>query len=159
MRAQPVTIRRGPVGPPIELCDQTTLFPIDLPVLFGDPSADFPRLCRVDISLVDEPSASVYFAPRQPDGSVDAKERRPILLACTILVTYLARRQECAFDDIPREVDCCFKDTCGFPIVHVTLVGEDDDGYAFIGVLHPELDATEEFAVRFAPEELMLFRA
>jgi hypothetical protein len=141
------------------MCGQTTLFPADLPILFGDQAGQLPRLCRVEISSEDEPSASVYFAPVPLGADSETKDCPPVLLACSILLSYLNGRQEFAFEDIPREVDCCFKDTCGFPIVHVSLVGQDTGGYDFRGVVHPRLNAAEEFAVRFSADELMLFRA
>jgi len=50
------------------------------------------------------------------------------VLACAVPFGYLTVRQESVFEDIPREVDCCFKDTCGFPIVHVSLVGQGSGG-------------------------------
>jgi hypothetical protein len=55
-------------------------------------------------------------------------------------------------------VDCCFKDTCGFPVVHVSLVGQDAGGCDFRGVVHPRVNVTEEFAVRFSADELVLVR-
>jgi hypothetical protein len=154
---QTVLFRRELAEPQIEMCGETTLFPVDLPVLFGDRSRDFPRLCRVEISVVDEPSASVYFAPVPPEAGAERNVRQPVLLACAILIRYLARREEVTFDEVPRHVDCCFKDTCGFPIVHVSLVGQDADGYDFIGVVHPHLNAADEFAVRFSADELARF--
>ena len=50
------------------------------------------------------------------------------MLACAVPFGYLTGRQESVFEDIPREVDCCFKDTCGLPIVHVSLVGQGSGG-------------------------------
>lgn len=157
MRMQPIAFRRELPEPQIEMCGQTTLFPVDLPVLFGDPSGDFPRLCRVEISVVDEPSASVYFAPVPPEAAPERKAHQPVLLACAILVRYLTTREDLNFEEIPRHVDCCFKDTCGLPIVHVALAGQDADGYDFRGVIHRQLNATEEFAVRFSADELARF--
>jgi len=157
MRLQPVAFRREPFEPQIEMCGQTTLFPDDLPALFGDPSGNFPRLCRVEISVVDEPSASVYFAPVPPEAAPEGKARQPVLVACAILVRYLATREDVTFEEVPRHVDCCFKDTCGFPIVHVTLTGQDADGYDFRGIVHRHLNATEEVAVRFSVDELARF--
>lgn len=154
MRPQTVSFRRGPPERRIELCGETTLFPADLPLLFGDQAAQLPRLCRAEISTGDEPSASVYFAPVPLGAESMTKEYPPVLLACALLFRYLTARQESAFEDIPREVDCCFKDTCGFPIVHVSLVGQDAEGYDFRGVTHPRLNAAEEFAVRLSPDEL-----
>lgn len=159
MRMHPVSFHRGAPEPRIELCGQTTLFPADLPVLLGDQAGQLPRLCRVDITAGEEPSASVYFAPALPGEEAPTKECAPVLLACALLFAYLTRRQECCFEDLPREVDCCFKDTCGFPIVHASLVGQDSGGCDFRGVVHPRLNAAEEFAVRFSPQELMLSRA
>jgi len=159
MEAQPVLFRRVPPEPRIEMCGQTTLFPADLPVLFGDQARRLPRLCRAEISAGDEPSASVYFAPVQSGADTVSKECSPVLLACAILVRYLTARQEASFEDIPREVDCCFKDTCGFPIVHVSLIGQGDSAYDFSGVIHRRLDATEAFAVRLSADELVRFSA
>ena len=159
MKPQPVTLHRGVPEPRIEMCGQTTLFPADLPVLFGDDAKQFPRLCRVDIWSDGEASASLYYAPVQPAAESAAKDCPPVLLACTVLFRYLEARQESAFEDIPREVDCCFKDTCGFPIVHVSLVGQGSGGYDFRGVIHPQLNVAEEFAVRFSADELGLSRA
>jgi hypothetical protein len=159
MKPQPVEFHRGVSEPRIEMCGQTTLFPADLPVLFGDHAKQFPHLCRVEISTDGEPSASVYFAPVQPGADETAKDCPPTLLACAVLFRYLEARQESAFEDIPREVNCCFKDTCGFPIVHVSLVGQDGGGCDFKGVVHPQLNVAEPFAVRFTPDELRLFRA
>jgi len=141
------------------MCGNTTLFPVDLPVLFGDQAGQLPGLCRVEISTDDEPSASVYFAPVPTGAEPVTQECPPVLLACALLYRYLAARQESAFEDIPREVDCCFKDTCGFPIVHVSLVGQDGAGCDFKGVIHPRLNVTEAIAVRFSADELRLFRA
>ena len=141
------------------MCGQTTLFPADLPLLFGDQAAQLPRLCRVEILTGDEPSASVYFAPVPLGAEPMTKETPPVLLACALLVRYLDARDELVFDDIPREVDCCFKDTCGFPIVHVSLVGREPAGYDFKGVIHRRLNATEEFAVRLSLGELGLHGA
>jgi hypothetical protein len=154
MRPQPVSFRRGPAEPRIEICGQTTLFPADLPLLFGDQAAQLPRLCRVEISTGGEPSASVYFAPVPLGAESTTKESQPVLLACALLVRYLDARNELVFEDIPREVDCCFKDTCGFPIVHVSLIGREAGGYDFKGVIHRRLSAVEEFAVRLSPHEL-----
>lgn len=159
MRTQPVSFRRGPPEPRIEMCGQTTLFPADLPTLFGDMARQLPRLCRAEISTGDNPSASVYFAPLPPGAEPAASECPPVLLACALLFKYLTTRHESSFEDIPREVDCCFKDTCGFPIVHVSLVGQDAAGCDFRGVIHPRLDVAEEFAVRFLADELGLSRA
>jgi len=136
------------------MCGQTTLFPADLPLLFGDQAGQLPRLCRAEVSTGDEPSASVYFAPVSLGAEPTTTECPPVLLACAVLFRYLNARQESAFEDIPREVDCCFKDTCGFPIVHVSLVGQDSGGYDFRGVIHRRLNAAEEFAVRFSADEL-----
>jgi hypothetical protein len=159
MKTQPVLFRRELPEPQIEMCGQTTLFPVDLPVLFGEQSGDFPRLCRAEISVMDdEPSASVYFAPVPPGAESERKEHQPVLLACAILVRYLTSREELTFDEVPRHVDCCFKDTCGFPIVHVSLAGQDADGYDFTGVIHPRLNAAEKFAVRFSADEIARFR-
>lgn len=135
------------------MCGQTTLFPADLTVLFGDRAGQLPRLCRAEISTDGVASASVYFAP-VPPGAEPTKECPPLLLACALLYRYLAAREESAFEDLPREVDCCFKDTCGFPIVHVSLVGQDGAGLQFKGVIHPRPDAAEGFAVEFSPDEL-----
>ena len=159
MRMQPVSFHPGPSEPQIEMCGQTTLFPVDLPLLFGDRSESLPRLCRVEISALDDPSASLYFAPVPPRTDPEKEEVQPVRLACAILVTYLARRQELTFEEIPRRVDCCFKDTCGFPIVHVSMVGKDTRGYEFRGVIHWRLNTTEDFAVRFSSEELKLLGA
>ena len=76
------------------------------------------------------------------------------MLACAVLFGYLTGRQESVFEDIPRGVDCCFKDTCGFPIVHVSLVGQGSGGSDFRGVVHPRPNVGEEFAVRFSLDEL-----
>jgi len=141
------------------MCGQTTLFPADLPLLFGDLAAQLPRLCRAEISTGDEPSASVYFAPAPLGAESMTKETPPVLLACALLVRYLDARNELVFEDIPRDVDCCFKDTCGFPIVHVSLVGEDSGGCDFRGVVNPGPNATEKFAVRFSADQLRLLRA
>jgi len=140
------------------MCGQTTLFPADLPLLFGDQAAQRPRLCRAEISTGEEPSASVYFAPVPLGAESMTKEIPPVLLACALLFRYLTARNELVFEDIPREVDCCFKDTCGFPIVHVSLVGQDSGGCDFRGFIHPRLGATEEFTVRFSSDELRLLR-
>lgn len=156
---EPISFHREPLNARLEMCGNTTLFPVDLPVLFGDQAGQFPRLCRVEISTDDEPSASVYFAPVPTGAEPVAKECPSILLACALLVRYLAARQEAAFEDIPREVNCCFKDTCGFPIVHVSLVGQDSGGCDFRGVIHPQLNVAEAFAVRLSADELGLFRA
>jgi hypothetical protein len=96
----------------------------------------------------------VYFAPVPPGAEATTQDGPPVLFACALLYRYLTVRQESAFEDIPREVDCCFKDTCGFPIVHVSLVGNDGGGCNFRGVIHRQLDATGEFAVRFSQDEL-----
>lgn len=141
------------------MCGQTTLFPVDLPILFGERAGQLPRLCRAEISATDEPSASVYFAPVPVGAEQAAEDCPPVLLACAVLFRYLTGREQCTFDDIPREVDCCFKDTCGFPIVHVSLVGQDSGGCDFRGVLHPRQDVAEEFAVRFSVDQLELIRA
>ena len=159
MKPQPVAFHRGVLEPRIEMCGQTILFPVDLPVLFGDHAKQFPRLCRVEISTDGEPSASVYFAPVQLGAGAMPKDCPPTLFACAVLFRYLEARQESAFEDIPREVDCCFKDTCGFPIVHVSLVGQGSGGCDFRGVIHPQLNVAEEFAVRFSIDELGLSRA
>jgi len=95
----------------------------------------------------------------QSGADTVSKECSPVLLACAILVRYLTARQEASFEDIPREVDCCFKDTCGFPIVHVSLIGQGDSAYDFSGVIHRRLDATEAFAVRLSADELVRFSA
>jgi hypothetical protein len=155
MRPQPIAFRRGPPEPQIEFCGQTTLFPADLPILFGGQAARLPRLCRAEISTSGEPSASVYFAPGLP-GAAPTLECPPVFIACALLFRYLTRRQESAFEDMPHDVDCCFKDTCGFPIVHVSLVGQGVDGYEFRGVVHPRLDVSENFTVRYSADELML---
>ena len=141
------------------MCGQTTLFPADLPVLFGDQARKLPRLCRAEIWAGKEPSASVYFAPEQSGPDSVELACPPVLLACAILFRYFTARQEASFEDIPREVDCCFKDTCGFPIVHVSLVGQSDSVYDFSGVIHPRLDVAEEFKVRLSADDLMLFSA
>jgi hypothetical protein len=159
MRPQPVSFRRGPAEPRIEMCGQTTLFPADLPLLFGDLAAQLPRLCRAEISTGDEPSASVYFAPAPLGAESMTKETPPVQLACALLVRYLDARNELVFEDIPRDVDCCFKDTCGFPIVHVSLVGREAGGYDFKGVIHRRLNAVDEFAVSLSLDELRLFGA
>jgi hypothetical protein len=154
MRAQPVSFRLGPPGPRIEICGQTTLFPADLPILFGHQAGQLPHLCRAEISTDGEPSASVYFAPVQAGAEPFTKECTPVLFACALLFRYLTARQESVFEDIPREVNCCFRDTCGFPIVHVSLVGQDSNRCDFKGVVHPRPNVIEEFAVRFSMDEL-----
>jgi hypothetical protein len=100
----------------------------------------------------------VFFAPVPLGAEPEAKEYPPVLVACAVLFGYLTRRQESAFDDIPREVDCCFKDTCGFPIVHVSLVGQDSGGCDFRGVIHPRLEVAEEFTARFSIDQLERIR-
>ena len=73
-----------------------------------------------------------------------------------MLFGYLTGRRESVFEDVPREVDCCFKDTCGFPIVHVSLVGQDSGGCDFRGVVQPRPDVVEESAVSFSLDDLAL---
>ena len=158
IKSAPISFHREPLSPRIEMCGDTTLFPVDLPLLFGDEAHRLPRLCRAEISTNGEPSASVYFAP-VPTGGERANECPPVLLACALLHRYIAARQQVAFEDVPREVDCCFKDTCGFPIVHVSLVGEDSGGCDFRGVVNPGPNTTEKFAVRFSADQLRLLRA
>lgn len=155
MGAQPVSFRRVVPEPRIEMCDQTPLFPADLPVLFGDWAGKLPRLCRAEISAGDEPSASIHFAPEQSGADSVAMQGPPALLACATLFRYLTSRQEACFEDIPREVECCFKDTCGLPNVHVSLIGQSDGAYISRGAISPRLDVVEEFAVRLSADDLM----
>jgi len=108
IKSAPISFHSEPLSPRIEMCGDTTLFPVDLPLLFGDEARRLPRLCRAEISTNGEPSASVYFAP-VPTGGGRRTNAHRFCSRCALLYRYIAARQQVAFEDVPREVDCCFK--------------------------------------------------